>query len=110
MNKNGKIIDKNGNSFWYKDNVLHREDGPACEFANGAKYYYKYGQWHREGGPACEFEDGAKYWCKEGNFHREDGPALEAANGDKYWHFNDKEIPCSSQEEFERIINLKLFW
>ena len=30
-------------TFWYKDpamTILHRENGPACEFANGTKYWY----------------------------------------------------------------------
>jgi|JI10StandDraft_1071094.scaffolds.fasta_scaffold2634791_2 hypothetical protein len=25
---------------WYKNNNLHREDGPAIEYADGTKYWY----------------------------------------------------------------------
>ena len=26
--------------YWYKEGLLHREDGPACEYANGDKSWY----------------------------------------------------------------------
>jgi hypothetical protein len=57
-----------GNKFYYKDKeltILHREDGPACEYANGDKY-----------------------WCFNGKLHREDGPAVEYVNGSKRWYLN----------------------
>lgn len=84
--KNGLIINR-GNKFWYKDGLFHRIDGPAVELANG----------HKE-------------WYKEDNLHREDGPAVESHNGDKAWYYEDKYVKCSSQEEFVRLLNLKLFW
>ena len=84
--KNGLIIDDHGNHFWYKNDLLHREDGPAVE------YYY-----------------GDKEWYKEDKLHRLDGPAVENVNS-KAWYYEDKLIKCSSQEEFIRLINLKLFW
>jgi len=52
--KNGPKIDKRGNKFWYKNGELHREDGPAIEYANGNKFWYKNGELHREDGPAIE--------------------------------------------------------
>tara|TARA_R110000868_G_scaffold75946_3_gene218773 strand:+ start:2380 stop:2592 length:213 start_codon:yes stop_codon:yes gene_type:complete len=33
------------NIFYYKDGVLHREDGPAVEFANGNKVWYYQGKY-----------------------------------------------------------------
>lgn len=49
-------------SYWVNGN-LHREDGPACEFANGTKEYWINGTLHREDGPAVEWYDGRKeYW------------------------------------------------
>lgn len=29
------ILNDNGNKFYYKDNLLHREDGPTIEYVNG---------------------------------------------------------------------------
>ena len=54
---------------WYLKNKLHREDGPAIEYA-----------------------DGTKQWFLNGECHREDGPAVEDANGTKLWYLNGKEL------------------
>ena len=71
---------------------LHREDGPACEFANGTKAWLLNGKRHREDGPAREWANGRKEWLLNGKHHREDGPAREFANGDKQWCLNDEEV------------------
>jgi len=90
--KNGLIIDKDGSKFWYLNDVLHREDGPAEEWADGDKYWYLNGLRHREDGPACEWADGDKYWYLNGLRHRVDGPAEEWADGTKYWWLNGVEL------------------
>ncbi len=33
-----------GDKSWYLNDKLHREDGPAVEFANGDKYWYLNGK------------------------------------------------------------------
>lgn len=38
--KNGLIVDSHGNKSWWKDDVLHREDGPAVEWVNGHKSWW----------------------------------------------------------------------
>ena len=88
--KNGVITSKNGDKEWYKDGELHREDGPACEYADGDKYWYLNDKCHREDGPAIECASGSKEWYINGLRHREDGPAVEYVSGDKYWYLNDK--------------------
>ena len=50
----------NGDKFWYLNEKLHREDGPAVECAYGYKAWYLNGKRHREGGPAEE-------WAKKGD-------------------------------------------
>ena len=50
------------------------------------------GRLHRDNGPAWEFASGSKCWYKNGKAHREDGPACEWANGDKWWYINGKHI------------------
>ena len=52
----------NGNRYWYLNGQLHREDGPACEYAGGSRCWYLNGQLHREDGPAAEFTNGIREW------------------------------------------------
>ena len=69
MNKPECKTDPNGNKMWYLNGKLHREDGPASEWANGNKS-----------------------WYLNGKRHREDGPAVERVSGNKYWYLNGKEV------------------
>ena len=106
-----KIIDKIGNIFYYNENnELHREDGPAVEYASGNKYWFKNGKRHRKDGPAIESTNGAKYWFKNGKRHREDGPAIEYVEGDKEYWYNYIEYPeIKTDEEWIRFIKLMVF-
>ena len=54
-------IDQDGNKFWYKDDLLHRLDGPACEYANGDMTWFKDDMLHREDGPACDWSHSKRY-------------------------------------------------
>ena len=73
-------------------------------------YYYLDNELHRIDGPAIEWNSGSKLWYQNNKLHRINGPAIERVNGDKYWYYEGKEIDCESQEEFERLIKLRLFW
>ena len=84
-------VHDNGTKYWYLNGKLHREDGPAIEWADGSNYWYLNDIRHREDGPAVELADGSKLWYLNGMLHREDGPAVEHADGSKYWYLNDKE-------------------
>ena len=108
--KNYAYIDSSGNKYWYKDNYLQRDNGPAMEYANGDKLWYQKGLYHRLDGPAVLDVDGSFVWYKEGKLHRLDGPAIKYKNNDEEWWFNDEQIKCNSQEEFLRLIKLKAFW
>jgi hypothetical protein len=62
---------------------------------------------HREYGPAVEFADGTKCWYKNGKPHREDGPAYECANGDKSWclegtYYSEKEFLIKISSSFAK--------
>ena len=84
-------INKNGDKVWRLPNGdLHRENGPAIEYADGDKCWYLNDKRHREDGPAIEYADGEKWWYLNGKLHREDGPAVEFADGDKQWYLNDR--------------------
>lgn len=52
----------------------------------GFVLYYKNNLLHRENGPAIECENGTTVWCLNGKKHREDGPAVMDAKGTlEYW-------------------------
>ena len=57
---------------------LHREDGPAIEYADGTKCWYVDGKRHRTDGPAIEWANGHKEWYIDGKCHRLDGPSVTA--------------------------------
>jgi hypothetical protein len=94
-------VDEDKTKRWYLNDKLHREDGPAIEWANGSKRWYLNGNLHRVDGPAIEYVDGTKYWCLNGKLHREDGPAIECADGSKFWYLEGKEL---IEEEFNAKI------
>jgi len=102
-------VDTDGTKRWYKNGVLHREDGPAVEYVNGTKNWYKNGLLHRDDGPAIEGANGAKYWYKNGEYHREDGPAVEGANGAKYWYKNGKICEPLALKQMVKTNKKKLF-
>jgi hypothetical protein len=109
------VVDKFGNKIWkFVDDQLHdqlhREDGPAVEFANGDKWWYLHNGLHREDGPAIEFTNGTKYWYLYNRLHREDGPAVEYAGGRKLWYYHGQQIRCQTNEAFLRLLKLKAFW
>jgi len=57
--------DERGTVYWFIEGTryLHRENGPAIEYADGHKEWYQNGKLHREDGPAVEWIDGYKeYW------------------------------------------------
>ena len=62
-------VDTDGNKAWFLNGKLHREDGPAIEYA-----------------------DGYKIWLLNDNYHREAGPAIEYTNGDKSWFLKGKKL------------------
>ena len=70
--KNGLIINEYGTKFWYLDDKLNREDGPAIECPNGTKYYYLNDKLTREDGPAVELANGKKYWFLNGENYTEE--------------------------------------
>ena len=101
MYMSNPVIDTFGNKEWRNvDGVVHREDGPAIEWANGSKEWCLNGQRHREDGPAVELANGSKAWWLNDKLHREDGPAIEWANGTNEWWLNGKQY---TEEEYVMI-------
>lgn len=107
---NAAAVMPNGNRVWYKNGLIHRDNGPAMIFKDGTEVWYHKDRRHREDGPAyiCPsskesmwFIDGMLHrdghpaiiqegqmeaWYKRGRLHREDGPAVIKKNHpDEYW-------------------------
>ena len=76
-------VNEFGTKTWRLNDKLHREDGPAAEYANGTKA-----------------------WWLSGVRHREDGPAFEGGDGAKAWYLNDKEYD-DAFEWAEALLKLK---
>ena len=66
MNKPEVKVNANGTKSWHLNGKLHREDGPAIEYANGGKEWYLNDERHREDGPAIERTNGSKHWYLSG--------------------------------------------
>lgn len=115
---NGKYIEKADNikiEKWFKNGVLHREDGPAFIQKMGIHHtvtkWYKDGKLHRENGPAMITKDGIYNWTNEwymnNELHRDnDLPAIENASNEKYWYqhgkLHRKNNPAVIQGNFEQ--------
>ena len=67
----------------------------------GTKEWYLNGDLHREDGPAVEYANGHKEWHLNGKCHREDGPAIELSNGEKYWYLDD--VQCTEEEHYNKL-------
>jgi hypothetical protein len=72
-----------GDKSWWLNDKLHREDGPAIEYADGDKFWYLNDKLHREDGPAIEYTKGYKSWYLNGKSMTEEehraamNPAVE---------------------------------
>jgi hypothetical protein len=76
--KDGRYVNEWGTESWYKDDKIHREEGPARIFNSGEKE-----------------------WWMNGDCHREDGPAIIGPNGEKQWWLNH--VRFSKEDWWERI-------
>ena len=82
-------------------------------FFDGSKIYYLNNLIHRDNQPAMTLKEDFRteiYYVKKGDYHRLDGPAVIRTGMSPLWYYNNVHIRCNSQEEFERLIKLKLLW
>ena len=98
--KNGRY-DTKGDVIYYKDGLIHREDGPAMICANGNTIWVQRGVPHRKDGPAAEFANGSKLWLVRGKLHCEDGPAIESVTEGCKYYLNDEEF---TEQEYNNIM------
>lgn len=120
--------DEDGTVSWYDGDMLHRDDGPAVIHPNGDKHWWYEDLPHRVDGPADEYANGDQMWFIHGAPHRLDGPAViitgpniafHPINYNRIepnllhvveWWVEDEQVPVSSQEEFEKMMKMKVFW
>lgn len=88
-------------TYYQKDGLLHRTDGPAVITANGSCWWYLYGKIHRIDGPAIIRANGAQYWYRNDERHRTDGPAVIYPNEKHEWWLNEVQYTL---EKYVKII------
>ncbi len=107
--KDGLLTYSNGTRFWYKDDKLHRLDGPAAVYPDGGtRFWYKDGKCHRLDGPAIIYPDGSEYWYKNGLLHRVDGPAVIYQDGSNWineWWYEGKLLKIN-QESIKELLEV----
>lgn len=86
-------VQPDGTVLWYRQGVLHRDNGPAVECPNGEQRWFQSGREHRENGPAIVRPNGSRQWFRDGKLHREDGPAVDGPDGAKKWYLNGEPWP-----------------
>jgi len=99
--KNGPIKSENGVIRYYKDDVLHKEDGPAIIYPNEYEEWVIDGKTSRKDGPAIIYADGYKEWVVDGVTHRVDGPAVVRSDGTEAYYLYGT---MYSKEEYYKIL------
>ena len=66
-------------------------------------YYNSAGELHRDDGPAVEWASGTESWYQNGLRHRVEGPAVEYPDGGKAWFINGEEF---TEAEFNQAVRL----
>jgi len=100
--ENGPAMEyADGYKAWYLDGKRHRVDGPAIENANGDSSWYVDDKRHRVDGPAIEYADGGRSWYIDDKRHNIDGPAIEWSNGTKSWYIDNEDY---AEEDFNQLI------
>jgi len=80
-------INRNGDRFWFK--------GEAPEIVEGRMWWFG-GKLHREDGPAVEWANGTKEWCIDNDNHRIGGPSIEFGDG------NNNHFAIDGRGKFEK--------
>ena len=88
MEDNYEVRTDKAGTHYYKNNLLHREDGPAIIGSTCTKEWFINGKRHRDDGPAVESLLGTKEWWFDDKRHREDGPSVIWHDGEKEWYVN----------------------
>ena len=79
-NFSGILQNVHGSIYWYLNNKLHREDGPAIIYWNNTKMWIRHGELHRLDGYAVESylddDNNNEYWILGKKYSKEQYPLL----------------------------------
>jgi hypothetical protein len=92
---------------WFRDYIIHREDGPAIIHKNGSLAYCENGVFHREDGPAIINSHGQVQYWNRGKISNESGPAVIYMNGDVEYWINGTKI--DSELQFSQLIANRIY-
>lgn len=91
-------ITKSGVRYWFKQNEISRDNGPAIVDLPDYRAWWLNGKPHRVGGPVYIWDDGLREWFKNGKRHNPSGPAIVYSNGEvEYW------VKGRQYEEYEHM-------
>ena len=88
-------VTTNGTKYWYLNDQLHCEHGPAIEWWDGTKEYYLNDQLHREDGPAIVYPNGNKSYYLHGVKYYSEAEWRKQPN--KHKAPNAPKAPCNSK-------------
>lgn len=54
--------------------------------------------------------DRPAYFDLKMRLHCEDGPARILKDGTPEWWYHDTKLDCDNQQDFERLLKLKVYW
>lgn len=101
--EDGSVTYHDGMRVWYRDGIIHRDDGPALTTRFGKKFWYRDGSYHRDDGPAItDDRNGAKYWYRDGKLY--DIVVMSRSKNGENIVFNQKRIDLSPYPSVKCII------
>lgn len=105
---NGVYHRSDGTMLWFKDNLIHNENGPAVIYKNGDVQWVQNNIVHRIGGPAIETKTSFT-WYRWGKFHRLCGPAADNyLLNNASWYINDVRISSQNYKNFLMLHDLDI--
>lgn len=96
-----------GDTEYFLNGLIHRDDGPAFIGSDGYKEWYRHGVLHNENGPAIEYPDGSYKYYYEGKLHCLDGPAVKYNCGTFEWYVEGEITHIQSPNEEKKEVNLE---
>lgn len=100
--RQGYQVDNIGNEYWYDNDLLHREDGPAMICDSGTEYWYMHGKLHRLDGPAIDN-------TKRNKLMSVIGGKQIFVYAKSIWHVEGNRLDIECQEEFEQWLKFRVF-
>ena len=94
--------DEWGNEKWYRNNKLHREDGPAI-IAGNYMEWRRDGLRHREDGPSLIMDNGRREWWFNAQLHCGSGPAVIWSTGFLEWWINGIQLNATLVEQWMKL-------